>query len=113
MNYGRNIIHVLAECQSDVLRPVKEEKIKQMIISEYHDGDESGFCDKEFWAALLRGVRSGRFLKVRDSYLLSNKKNEAYDPREHEKWLDGEGFDGKQREAMWIDYDVEFGLYDD
>ena len=49
---------------------------------------------------------------MRDSYVLANKRIEAYDPKVHEKWLDDEGYDDSQREAMWLDYEVEFGLYD-
>jgi hypothetical protein len=62
---------------------------------------------------LIGGVHSGRFVKVRDSYLLVNEHNEAYDPHTYEKWLDDQGFSGRQRQAMWIDYEHEFGLYDD
>ena len=38
VNYYRNIILVLAECQSQVLRPVKEETIREMIVSKYLGG---------------------------------------------------------------------------
>lgn len=110
MSYEQHIIHVLAEFQSRVLRPVQAERIKQTIISEYHSGNESTFSDAEFDRALLDGVTSGRFFKVRDSYFLANKKNEAYDPREHQRWLDHEDFGGHQREEWWIIYNTDFGL---
>lgn len=112
VNYHRKIILVLAECQSQVLRPVKEETIREMIVSKYLGGDENAFCMRKFWQAIMNGVRSGRFFKMRNSYVLANKRNEAYDPKRHEKWLDDEEFDDSQREAMWIDYEVGFGLYD-
>ena len=38
VNYYRNIILVLAECHSQVLRPVKEETIREMIVSKYLGG---------------------------------------------------------------------------
>lgn len=82
-----------------------------MVISHYHNGDKTIFCDEQFRDALHDGVTSGRFVKVRESYLLTNKQNEAYDPRQHEKWLDYEGFSGKERETEWIVYNHEFGLY--
>lgn len=66
----------------------------------------------EFRSALTKGVNSGRFFKAGDSYMLANKNNEAYDPVHHEQWLDEEEFDGSQREAMRIDYEVQFGLHD-
>ena len=112
VNYYRKIILVLAECQSQVLRPVKEETIREMIVSKYLGGDENAFCMRKFWQAIMNGVRSGRFFKMRNSYVLANERNEAYDPKRHEKWLDDEEFDDSQREAMWIDYEVGFGLYD-
>ena len=64
----------------------------------------------EFDGALFDGVDSGRFVKVRDSYLLVNDDHEAYDPREYQKWLDRVGFSGRQRFAMWIDYNSQFDV---
>jgi hypothetical protein len=113
MSYLSHITRVLAALQPTNLRPVHERRIREGVISDYFEGDGSIFSDSEFSSALYDGVHSGRFVKVRDSYLLVNEHNEAYDPHTYEKWLDDQGFSGQQRQAMWIDYDCEFGLYDD
>ena len=116
MSYLSHITQVLADLQATNLRPVHERRIRQGVISDYFEGDEGDgtiFSDSEFSSALFDGVHSGRFVKVRDSYLLVNEHNEAYDPHTYEKWLDDQGFSGRQRQAMWIDYEHEFGLYDD
>jgi hypothetical protein len=113
MSYLSHITRVLAAHQATNLRPVHERRIRQAVISEYFEGDGNIFSDGEFSRALFDGVESGRFVKVRDSYLLVNEHNEVYDPHKYEKWLDDQGFEGRQRQAMWIDYDNQFGLYDD
>ena len=113
MSYLSHITRVLAAIQATNLRPVHERRIRQGVISEYFEGDGSSFSDGKFSRALCDGVECRRFVKVRDSYLLVNEHNEAYDPHTYEQWLDDEGFGGRQRQAMWIDYDCQFGLYDD
>ena len=113
MSYLSHITRVLAALQPTNLRPVHERRIREGVISDYFEGDGSIFSESEFRRGLYDGVHSGRFVKVRDSYLLVNEHNEAYDPHTYEKWLDDEGFSGRQRQAMWIDYKHEFGLYDD
>ena len=88
-------------------------QIEQMVIARYHDGDASTFSGVEFSIALQRGVESGRFFKVRESYFLANKKNEAYDPRSEQKWLENENFNERQTLAHWVAYNHEFGLHED
>ena len=72
----------------------------------------AGWSQDDFIDALFDGVRDRRFVEVRNSYLLVNKDNEAYDPRAYKRWLDDEGFSSRQRSSMWHDYDYGFGLLD-
>lgn len=110
INYYRCIIEVLAESQSKALRPVNEKTIRGKIVSEYLRGDNNAFDTSKFWKAIIDGVGSGRFFQVRDSYFLANKRNQAYDPKVEIKSLDDEEYNEKQWKAMFLDYQVEYGL---
>lgn len=112
-SYLSQITHVLAANQGLNLRPMHMNRIRQAIIAENFQGSRSSsFSEDEFRTALNEGVDSRRFVRVRDSYLLVNDSNEAYDPRTYEQWLDDEDFDDSQRQAMWLDYECQFGLHD-
>ena len=75
-----------------------------------------------FRRALRRGVEVGDFVKVKTSYRLGGsvrrkereleRRKEAKEYVEYERWLDSQGFYGWQRFEMLIAYEAHRGYWD-